>query len=303
MDKKNFTVYIAMIIAMFFWGISFIWTKIVFEAYPPITTVFLRLVLSSILLLGIGVLTKRLQKLQKKDLKTIVLLTFYQPFLYFLGENFGLKEVSSTVTSVLISMIPLFSPIAAAMFLKERFSGMNVLGIVVSVVGVLLVVMKDDFSLAASPKGIMYLLLAILSAVAYSVVVVKMTGRYNVYSLIAYQNSIGVLMFLPLFLFFDLDIFIAAQPTARVLGSLVALAVFASTVAFIFFTYGIQNLGITKANSLTNIIPVFTAIFAWWILGEVLSTLNMFGILIVVVGLFVSQIKFKPKLNLVRFRR
>lgn len=288
---------------MLFWGFSFIWSKIVFEVYNPVTTVLFRLIISAIVLWVLGVLLKKIERIRKEDIKVLILLTFYQPFLYFLGENYGLDQASSTITSVLVSTIPLFSPIASYFFLKEKISYMNIIGIIISIVGVVMVVLKDDYSLAATPRGLLFLALAVVSAIAYSVMVVKLGGKYNVYSLITYQNTIGILMFLPLFFVLDWQSFVESEINMRVAGSLAALSIFASTLAFMLFTYGIQKIGITKANSFANIIPVFTAFFAWLIIDELLTFLNIIGIVIVVAGLFISQIKFKTKFHLIRFRR
>ncbi len=169
---RNVRVHIAALFSMLFWGFSFIWTKKILVSIPPIATIFFRLVLSSFFLLIVSVALKKLQRIKKEDIKTILLLTFFQPFLYFIGENIGLTYVSSTVASVLISTIPLLSPIAAVFFFKERLSAMNIIGLLISVIGVVLVILKDDFSLAVFSIGVWLLLGVVIAAVVYSVVVV-----------------------------------------------------------------------------------------------------------------------------------
>ena len=296
-DKKTIYTYIAMLVATFFWGLSFIWSKVLLEFYTPITIVFLRLVISSVFLVFIGLITKRIQKFNKKDTLNLLLLSFFQPFLYFIGETTGLKYVSSTTASVLISTIPLFSPIAAYYFLKEKLNLLNFIGILISIGGILLVLVKDDFKISASPKGLSLMLLAVFAAIAYSVIVVKFAKKYNVFTIITYQNIVGVFMFLPIFLFFDFQDFIDIKFTLEIFKPLLYLSVFASSLAFILFTYGIKNLGVIKANTIANIIPVFTATFAFFLLGEKLSFINIIGIIIVVSGLYLSQLNKKIHLK------
>jgi drug/metabolite transporter (DMT)-like permease len=152
-SSTNFKVYIAIFFSMIFWGVSFIWTEIAFEnGYTPIMTVFFRLILSSIFLISLNFWLKKLQKVSGKNLKLFFLLSFLQPFLYFLGESYGLTYVSATVAAVIIATIPLFSPIAAYYFFKEKISLMNIIGISISIFGVLLVLLKDDLSIKANPK-------------------------------------------------------------------------------------------------------------------------------------------------------
>ncbi|MDD2197129.1 MAG: DMT family transporter [Bacteroidales bacterium] len=292
MLKKTVGVYLSAIVAMVFWAFSFIWYKEVLVAYKPISLVLMRLIISSVLLIAVTASLGRLNRIKRKDIKTFILMSFLSPFLYFLGESYGVSYMPSTVAAVIIATIPLFSPIGAYYYLNERISIMNFLGIVVSVVGVGLVVFHKGLNLSdVHPIGIAFMLLAVVSALGYSLIVKKLADRYNVFSIVAYQNLIGVFFFLPLFFLLDFKQFIQVVPTWDVIKPLLSLGVFASTFAFIFFTYAIKNLGISKANIFTNAIPVLTAILAFFILDEEITPVKMAGILVVVLGLFLSQLR------------
>jgi drug/metabolite transporter (DMT)-like permease len=292
MTKKSISIYLSAILAMVFWSFSFIWYKEVLVLYKPISLVLMRLIISSVLLIVVTASLGRLDRIEKKDIKTFILLSFLSPFLYFLGESYGVSYMPTTLAAVIIATIPLFSPIGAYYYLKERISMMNFMGIIVSVVGVALVIFHEGFELKdVSLLGIGFMSLAVVSALGYSLIIKKMTDRYNVFSIVAYQNLIGIFFFLPLFFYLDFKEFVQVKPTWDVIIPLLNLGVFASTFAFIFFTYAIKNLGISRANIFTNAIPVLTAIFAYFILGEVITTLKMVGILVVVLGLFLSQLR------------
>jgi drug/metabolite transporter (DMT)-like permease len=288
---------------MVFWALSFIWYKEVLVLYKPVSLVLMRLIISSILLFIVTASLGRLDKIHRKDIKTFLLLSFFSPFIYFLGESYGVSLIPSTLAAVIISTIPLFSPIGGYYYLKERITWMNFAGIVVSVVGVGLVIFHEGFNLTdVNPLGIAFLLMAVASALGYSLIIKKMTDRYNVFSIVAYQNLIGIFFFLPLFFWLDFKQFMKVVPTWEVIVPLLNLGVFASTFAFIFFTYAIKNLGITRANIFTNAIPVLTAIFAYFILGESITTVKMIGILVVIFGLFLSQLR-KGMFNRVNVRQ
>lgn len=295
MSRKSLLIYGSIILAMLFWSFSFVWIKIVYLVYNPITTVFLRLLISSILLFIIGKGFKQIGSIKKEDRLSILTLAFFEPFLYFMGESFGLKYVSSTIGAVIISTIPLFSPIAAYYFHKEKLSNMNVVGILISVIGVGIIIFNKSFSLIVSPIGLFCMLIAVGAAVGYSVVLKKLASKYNPVTLITYQNTLGLIYFLPIFLILDWQHFMEAVPTQEVLTALLLLAVFASTLAFICFTYGLKYLGITKSNIFINAIPVFTAIFAYFILGDILNFQKIAGMMVVIGGLFLSQLKFSKK--------
>jgi len=274
---------------MLFWGLSFVWFKIVVEWYHPITIIFLRLIVSGALMVVFMLVNRSWQTIKRKHLKYFLLLSFFQPFCYFLGESFGLTMVSSTIASVIIATIPLFSPIAAYFMVGEKVTVHIIAGILVSFVGVLLMLLNPDFSLNASPKGVMLLFVAVFAAVAYSVIIRKISHEYNPVTIITHQNLIGAVYFLPLFLIFDFKHFIAVKPTWELISAMLQLAVFASTLAYVFYIMAIKGMGMIKANVFTNLIPVFTGIFSFLILGETFTAFKIAGMILVMFGVLVSQ--------------
>ncbi|MFZ4546176.1 MAG: DMT family transporter [Bacteroidales bacterium] len=289
MPIQTFKVYLFAVLSMLFWGLSFVWFKIVVKWYEPITIIFLRLVISSILLFVFLLVTQKWQTIKRKHIKYFLLLSFSQPFCYFLGESFGLKHVSSTVASVIIATIPLFSPFAAYYMVREKVTYSVIVGIAFSFAGILLMLINPDLSLNASPKGVILLFFAVFSAVAYSVIIRKISHEYNPATIITYQNLIGAIYFLPLFLYFDFEHFITVKPTQELVLAMLQLAFFASTLAYIFYIVAIKGIGMIKANVFTNLIPVFTGLFSFFILGETFTPLKIIGIILVMSGVVLSQ--------------
>ena len=137
--------------------------------------------------------------------------------------------------------------------------------------------------------------LAVLTAVGYTLMVKKLTERYSAFTITTYQNIFGALLFLPLFLVFELRDFSLADITLKAALNLGYLAIFGSSLAFIFFNYAVKVLGAARTELFTNIIPVLTAVFAFLMLGEPLGLQKMIGISIVLTGLFLSQLISRKK--------
>jgi len=272
-----------------------VWVKVAYQAYGPLTVILLRLVISVLLIFSFAFLIRRLQIPSKKDLRIFLLLALFEPFLYFMGESFGLKYVSSTVAAVIVATIPLFAPFFAWHFYRERLSTMNLLGLCASFIGVAMVVMNADFTFSASPKGVILEFLAVFSAIAYSTVLRKLAFRYNTFTIIAFQNLIGIFMFLPFWMVFEMKDFLRTPFHPEAFCSIVLLAFFASTLAFILFTFAVRNLGINRSNVYINLIPVYTAILAFFVLGDKLSGQNLAGIIVVIGGLFLAQIRRRSR--------
>jgi drug/metabolite transporter (DMT)-like permease len=287
---KNFRIYGAVVLSMIFWSFSFIWFKVANEYYRPITIVFIRLLIAVIILTSYLLITKKFMKVRKEDRRLFFMLALFEPFLYFLGESFGLTYVSSTVCAVIISTIPVIATIGAWLFFKERLKMINYAGIVLSFLGIIVFILNKDGSLSFNIKGLALLSFAVFSAVGYNLTLSKLVSHYSPVYIVNVQNVLGAIFFLPVFLIFDLKAFIAAPHSLLSFKPIIELSVFASCSAFILFAYSVRNMGITKANVFSNCIPIFTALFSFIMLGEKLTIQNITGMSIVVAGLFLSQI-------------
>lgn len=287
---------------MLFWGLSFVWVKIVYLYYRPFTVVTVRLFLATILLLLYQNLFKTKQKVTLVDIPKFLLLAFFEPFCYFLGESFGMQYVSSTLASIIIATIPVFSPIFSFLFYREKLSKFGFLGLVISVLGIVLLVVDKNFNFNAPLKGILLLLFAVISAIGYGIVAKKLTFTYDSVTIIKYQNAFGFIYFLPFFLIFDFNHFLSVKPDIRLVANLLALTVFASVLAFVLFTKVLKEIGINSANIFTNLIPIFTAVFSFLILKESFNLQKISGIFLVVFGVFISQVKINQKLKLLKIK-
>jgi drug/metabolite transporter (DMT)-like permease len=274
---------------MIFWSFSFIWFKEANKSLSPITIVFLRLVFSVILMTVFLVATRNYMKIKKHDRKLFLMLAVFEPFIYFLGESFGLTYVSATTCSVLISTIPVFATIGARLIFNERLKAINYAGIVISFIGVIVFIINKNGTISFNIKGLELLMLAVLSAVGYNLTLSRLVDHYSPVYIVNVQNIIGAVLFLPLFLIFDFKHFISIPLTFEMLKPIIELAIFASCGAFILFAYSVRNMGITKANVFSNSIPIFTALFSFLLLGDRLSVQNIIGMAIVIAGLFMSQ--------------
>jgi drug/metabolite transporter (DMT)-like permease len=287
--SKAGRIYLFMVFSMIFWGMSFIWYKQAFLHFGPITIILLRLMISAPLLLLSALVFNKLRWPRKKDLKLFMMLALFEPLLYFIGESYGLLYISSTLASVLIATIPLITPFIGYYLFKERLTVNNYMGIVVSFIGVILVVYIEGRSGNAPWFGILLIVLAILSTQGYVVFLTRLSRDYNALSIVWFQNLLGALGFLPLFLIFEAKDFSLTSMKLQDFLPVLYLSFFASSLAFLFFVQGVRDLGITKATVFTNFIPVVTALFAFFILNEKISVLKAVGIFVTITGLFMSQ--------------
>jgi len=224
-----------------------------------------------------------------------MLSALFNPFLYFIGENYGLKMTTPTVSAVVIATIPVLTPVFAYFLLKEKLTIFNYIGIMLSFAGVVIMLISKDLTLDVSGFGLGFLFFAVITGIVYSVFLKKLTAHYNALTIITWQNILGFIYMLPVFLIMDVSTFWEIKPGHGAIRSLILLAVFASSGAFILYTIAIKYLGVNKSNVYTNLIPVITAIFSFYIIQEEFTMNKLAGMLVVVAGVFLSQIRSRNK--------
>ena len=261
------------------------------------TIIFLRLVMAIIILNLFISITGNHIKIRKEDRKLFFMLALFEPFLYFLGESFGLTYVSATTGSVIISTIPVIAALGAWLFYRERLRIINYSGIILSFIGILVFIFNRNGTLSFDIRGIILLLFAVFSAVGYSLTLNRLVGSYDPLYIVNIQNMIGAVLFLPIFVIFELRHFADTPLTAGSFIPIAELSLFASCGAFIMFAYSVKHMGITKANVFTNCIPILTAFFSFIVLGDKMTIRNFAGMIIVIAGLFLSQINGRTKKN------
>jgi len=293
MKNRGYIVHICGVIAMIVWGLSFIWSTQVYQNLNPTATIFLRLVIATVFFSAILFIFRLNEKIKKGHLKLFALAALFEPFLYFIFEGYGLRNTSPIIGSAIVAMIPLVTPIAATVFLRERLTPMNIVGLFVSFFGVVIMLTNRNLEFTASPKGVIFLCITVLVAVCYSIALIKLTKLYNPLTITWLQNIIGMVYFIPLVIIME-----QFQPSnfgnvGEYIVPLVCLGVLCSAVAYALWAFAFSKLGASKANVYTNLIPVFTAIFSYFIINEKLTTQKIAGIVLVVGGLVLSQVKGK----------
>lgn len=294
--------YIAVLLSMLIWSASGIAVKEALVALSPMTMIVIRFTLAVLLMLVVGLCTRksemfRLQKVDKKDLPLFILGGIFQPFLYYILETFSYDALSSpTIAEALLSTSPVLAPFFAAAILREHVTRYNILGIIVSTVGMLLLVLvgASDFSIG-NPWGIACAFAAVSAAVLYTIVLRRIPPKYNPLTVVFYVQLSALVLFYPLCGFTDgINGFahLAEVDTMQLWRSLVAvgyLALGASVVAFICFCYTVRVIGVTRTNAFNNVRPAFTAIWMLLFFGEQLPWAKWLGIFLIIIGLFVCQ--------------
>ena len=285
-------IYIASLFAIILWGMSYIWTdKLIGQGIPIFYFVFVRIFLAGIILFLFNTAYARIKRIQRRDLGKFLLLAFFEPFIYFICETFGLKLTGSpTLSAMVIATIPIFSIGAGILFFKEKINGINIVGICLSLVGIVLVAMAKGELGEHFIWGIVLLLVAVISEVGHASITKSLAGNYSSQIIVMYQFLIGSIYLLPVFLWKGLDGFdYEVYFDGDVWYPIICLAVLCSSLAFSLWVSTIKNLGVAKSSIFSALIPVAAAIIAWVIGHEALNDRQWIGIGISTFGVILSQ--------------
>ncbi len=294
MNTKVLT-YLLITASVVFWGVSFILTKELFLTEEHMTVTILiamRLAIASVVMLPALALTRRLQRIRREDIKWFLLLALCEPFIYHLCETNGVRLVSGSLASVVIATIPLFVPFGMWAAYRQRIRPQLLIGVALSLAGIFIMLLGGE-GLTGNFQGLLFLTGAVVIAVVYTLLLVKVVKRYNPLVITTWQNVIGLAYFLPLALAFDSSHIPLLSYSPRMLALLLVLGICCSTLAYAGYNYGVRNLGAAEACIFNNAIPIFSLIAAVLIGQESISWGKIVGMIIVISGVVIAQ--YQPR--------
>ena len=297
-EPNKFLVYIASVFAITLWGMSYIWTdKLIAQGIPIFYFVFVRIFLAGVILFLFNTAYARIKRIQRQDLGKFLLLAFFEPFIYFICETYGLKLTGSpTLSAMVVATIPIFSIGAGMIFFKEKINFVNIIGILFTLVGIVMVAMAKGELGEKFIWGVVLLLIAVISEVGHASITKSLSGNYSSQIIVMYQFLIGSLYLFPMFLWKGLGGFsIQTHFSPEVWYPIICLSVLCSSLAFSLWVSTIKNLGVAKSSIFSALIPVAAAIIAWVLGHEILNSRQWFGIAVSSFGVILSQNTIKKK--------
>jgi len=277
----------ALVLAMALWGSSFIALKLAFAELPALWVIAGRMLLGALVFVAVWRWRGRIDY-RPGDWKYLLALTACEPCLYFIFEALALQHTSASQAGMITALLPLLVALGAYLFLHERISRTTLGGFALALSGALwlsLAGSADEH--APNPLlGNFFELLAILCATAYTLLLKHLTGRYSPFILTALQALVGSLFFVPLAAW---QVDWPSTFSMQGLAAVAYLGVVVTVGAYGLFNFGVSRLPASQATAFTNLIPLFTLVFAAVLLGERLNDQQMFAAALVFAGVILSQ--------------
>lgn len=293
--RKEITGHLYAFITIFIWGTTFISTKILLKAISPIEILFLRFIIGFMVLLVVYP-----HKLKVKEIKQELYFAaagLCGITLYYLLENIALTYTFASNVGVIISIAPFFTAIFAHLFLDgEKLRLEFFIGFTIAVIGIFLISFNASNHLKLNPLGDLLAVLAAVVWAAYSVLTKKISGfHYNTIQATRRIFFYGLIFMIPtLFIFgFRLNMNQVLQPVN--LFNILFLGLGASALCFVTWNSAVKVLGAVKTSVYIYMVPVITVVTSVMVLNETITGIAMFGIVLTLVGLYISEIKTSAK--------
>jgi drug/metabolite transporter (DMT)-like permease len=271
------------------WGTTWLGIKIAVESVPPLTAAGLRFLIAFPLFLSFALLRKEplLFPRQSRWFFVFVTLSYFSLPYYLL--NYGEMHVSSGLTALLFSCMPVFILLFSALFLRERIYPSQMLGIAIGFGSLFMIIRSQGLHLdQAEWLGVLAILCAaVMHALCY--VVTKKHG--SAISVITYNTlPIGIAGAMLFIVGLSVEAPVFAQVTARSWGALFYLGLVASVGGFIVYFLLLKRLSPIILSFVFIIFPVFAVIIGAWYEGQTLSRELMIYSAILLSGFAITKL-------------
>jgi len=279
--------HLALVIAMTLWGSSFIALKVAVTDMSPMIVVFLRMLVGSVAFLVLAIWLRPSIRYQTGDWKYLLGMALFEPCLYFLFEAKALQYTSAGQAGMVTALLPLMVAVAAFLIFKERNTLKQWAGFLVALAGVLWMSLKtvDSDQAPNALLGNFLELMAMVTAVGYTLLVKHLVQRYNAFVLTAMQSFVGSIFFFPLAYLSDWP----EQVSLSTVGVIVYLGLIITLGAYGLYNYSLQYVKTSMAAAYVNLLPVMTLLFSMLLLGERLVFQQWLAIIVIFIGVYLSR--------------
>ena len=277
------------------WGSNFIFMKWAAESISPEQITLLRVLFGLLPVLAYGLVRDVFRRTHLRHAPHFLVMSVLATSLYYFAYAAGTARLPSGIAGALSGAIPLFSFVAAALFLRsERVTAVRLLGVIVGFSGVLLIARPWESVDAVDPTGVAYMLLGSVS-VGLSFVYAKrfLSGLpIPAAALTTYQMGFGLLILLTVTSFDGItDI---GSDTRATIALVVGLGLMGTGVAYILYYFIVRELGAVTASGTTYIPPVVALTIGWLAVGEPLVWWDAAAVLAILAGVVIIRLGSRP---------
>ena len=291
-ENKTLLATLAALGAQVIFGFSFMFTKIALGYASPLTVIADRYIVAFFGLTIVMLATKTKINMHKNIWK-LVLMSIFQPVLYFIFETYGIQLTTSAFSSIMISMIPVVSMIGGIFVLAEVPSPVQYVFSALSVAGVVIMSLTGNAEGTVTVPGIILLFGAVVSSVAYNTSSRKISGEFTALERTYAMTLIGLISFVGIAIIENIKNpvkVIASFAHFEYTAAILYLGLISSVVAFLLLNYANTYLPVAKTTAFSNITTVVSVVAGAIFLDEKITAVTVISTGMIIAGVTGVQI-------------
>ena len=291
-NKNNILAYLAAIISSIIFGLSFLFSKIALTVASPLALVAFRFLLAFVIMSVLIIFNVFKVNYKNKPIKELIFLGLAEPVVYFIFETYGIRETSSSIAGLMLSIIPIAVTILGVYFLKEIPSIKRIMFIVVSVSGVALIgTMSASSNGGTTVRGILLLLGAVTSAGFFTIISRKASKHFTPIEITYFMMALGATFFNLMWissLTIRGEIISYFEPLkhSKFVISVLFLGVLSSIVAYLLINYTLSKIEASNTSVFANISTIVSVLAGVVILKETFHLYDFIGSALILIGVW-----------------
>ena len=284
-----------MILALLLWAVNFSFVKIALREFSPLAFNGIRLVFASACLMFFLFLSGERVSIQRAHFLPFLGLGLLGNTIYQMVFIFGIDRTTASNSAIIIASSPILIAILSLWMKHEKLHPASWIGIAISFAGLYFVVTSRYGVIRLTEQsfaGDMLIFIGNISWAFFTVLSKPLLTRVSPLKLSAWTMSLGTMLYVP---FCVRDLLTA--PYARIsLEAWVILlysGLFSLGICYVIWYSSVKRVGNSRTSVYDNILPVFTVVFAYFLLGERLSTVQALGALVIFLGVYLTRSGYK----------
>ncbi len=261
-------------------------SKMALEVLPTFTFIFLRFLTAAIILVPLFIKAK--EKILKKDIWPIILVSLFGTGNVVLFA-FGVKETTATVAQVLYAAVPIVALIASFIILKTTFQKKKIIGVLLGLIGVLIIILTPTFGDNGSGIGTLSgNLLVLFAVISYSLYTVFSKNLLKIYSplMLTTMMVITTLAIQSILIASEVSHYPDTLNVVTFKGvvGVLYVGIIGTALFFLFYQKIIRKANPVVASMTFYLQPIFSFVWAFFLLGERLTPTLVVGSILAFLG-------------------
>ena len=295
MSKNFFLAVFLLTSASFFWSGNFFAGKIAYLSdLTPFKLGFFRWLLAMLILLPFTYSEIiRNYNYYKKNILLMTFLGFLAVTVFNSLTYISLQTTLIINSTLMASIAPVLMIGFSWLIFKTKTTILQFAGIFLSLLGAFSIILKGNinnlFNLDFT-SGDVWMFTAVVSWCLYSVLLKKIDNSISQLASLEVMVILGLVFIFPLYIIENYNTsFLPTQKIDFVI--IIYVAIFASIIAFFSWNKGVSIIGPNRSSLFLHLIPVFSSIWAVSFLNEKFSFFHLIGIIFILSGIILSNIK------------